>query len=225
MLYVLLAVMVISAFWLSLSNFMRNDAPRATLVPVLMMYATVVAAFITLGWKLGLLFLLLCLLPALFRPVGARVSESLRSRSGSDHPGDRSGSISRESLAAISRRMSSLDRISEKNFERDVMDSNKRAKRAAAREALLDYCMRDPAINVVLAEYSLDRADLEKMHYWLCVQGVSQWAGRHWVPAAAIAYPEPLRFLAAKFAGSEDPGFKTALQIVAYFEHGIPLAI
>ena len=89
-----------------------------------------------------------------------------------------------------------------------------------AEEVFLDYCEQQPSIQAIVREFSVSRNDLQELYNKLIMAGAGQWACGHWVPASALAYPEPLRYVLSR---KEDNFQETAFNLIMYFEQGSPL--
>jgi len=94
------------------------------------------------------------------------------------------------------------------------------ARYASAKEALLDYCESQPAIQALMKEFHISRDDLLKFYNQIIAAGAGQWACGHWVAASAIAYPETLRYFLIR-KGKDNS--ETAYNLIKYFEHGSAL--
>jgi len=96
-------------------------------------------------------------------------------------------------------------------------------KAQAALNALLDYCERQAPLQVVVKEFNVSREDLEELYQQLLFAGDGQWRGGHFVAAAALAYPDSLRYLLrrSREKGREEGRLQTtAYNLLVYFEHG-----
>lgn len=93
-------------------------------------------------------------------------------------------------------------------------------RRAAAENALLDYCEQQPAIKLLLKESKVSRHDLQELYYQLVAVGAGQWVGGHWVAASALAYPEALRYALGQRGKNMQ---KAAFNLIMYFERGSAL--
>jgi hypothetical protein len=89
-----------------------------------------------------------------------------------------------------------------------------------AEEALLDLCLADPAVRVVLVRHRAERGTLAERLGTLLRQGAGRWAGEHYLAASALAHPRALEvLLAAGPRETED----AAARIAEHFEFGAPL--
>lgn len=218
MIYLLHIALAITAFLIVLNDFLRGakkDQIDAVLSVVLL--GILLTVFLAFGWKAGLLAIVLALVyGALGRPVAARVAARLMSLGGG--PSRTYVGLPPRALQRIS---SELGReIRPEDMVKALMAPPNRLQQAE--DALLDYCLSQPAIQSVLQEFGANRDTLKRLYSTLCATGAGQWAGGHWVAASALAYPHSLRFLLSNLEGGASHMEQT-YALIMHFERGAPL--
>jgi hypothetical protein len=219
MIYVLHIGLAITAFLVVLNGFLRG-AKKHQIDAVLgiVLLGILLTAFVTFGWKAGLLAMVLAFVyGALGRPVAARVAARLMSLGGG-----RSGTylaLPPRGLEGISRELGR--EVRPEDMMTELMASPNRHQQAE--NALLDYCLGQPAIQAVLEEFGANRDTLKNLYFTLCAAGAGQWAGGHWVAASALAYPHSLRFLLSNMQGGTSH-MEQAYALIMHFERGAPLS-
>ena len=73
-----------------------------------------------------------------------------------------------------------------------------------------------------MTDFKATRETLIELYKMLRMAGAGQWAGGHYVPASALAYPHTLRYLLEHPRSGREP-FETAAHLVLHFETGSPL--
>lgn len=89
-----------------------------------------------------------------------------------------------------------------------------------AAEALLDWCLADPAVRAVLVRRGASRETLRECLESLLRMGAGRWAGEHYLAASALAYAPALELLLAAGPGARED---TLARIAAHLEYGAPL--
>ena len=89
-----------------------------------------------------------------------------------------------------------------------------------AKEALLDHCESQPAIESVMTEFQITREDLRAVYDRLELFAAGVWESGHWVPASALVNPESLRYALMR---EDENDLVTGVQLRRYFKRGLTL--
>ena len=216
MIYVLHFGLAITAFLVMLNGFLRGAKKHQVDAALsLVLVGILLTVFVAFGWKAGLLAVFLGFVyGAISRPIAARIAGRLMSLGGGQS-GTYIG-LPPRSLERISRELGREARP--EDMMRELMATPNR--RQQAEDALLDYCLAQPAIQLVVQEFGADRTTLRDLYSTLCMAGAGQWTGGHWVAASALAYPRSLRFLLQGGASH----MEQAYALIMHFERGAPLS-
>lgn len=224
MIYVLHASLALTAFLMVLNGFLRGASKaRINAFLNILLVGLLAASFVAFGWKAGMIALVLSYVYAFAsRPLAARLAARLLLGSGghSRHyiglPPLALERISRELGPDQNADPSNLDAIMHSMLSR----SNQQSESALV--ALLDYCDSNPDVQKVMTEFNATRETLIELYSNLLKAGAGQWAGGHYVPASALAYPHTLRYL-LEHPESGLPLLDKAACLVMHFETGSPL--
>lgn len=208
--------LAVTMFLAMLNSFLRGARKRqADTVLKLILFGIVLTIFAAFGWKHGLSAIVVALAcRALGLPVAARLAVRLLGGSSALYvglPPRRLRRISKE----LGRRMTPAD------FMKDVLEGRDRYQDAV--DALLDYCMRRPAIQAVMREFGANRDTLKNLYRTLLLHGAGQWAGGNWVAGSALAYPHTLRYMLSNLHGPATL-LEQAFRLLMHFERGAPLS-
>lgn len=121
--------------------------------------------------------------------------------------------VHRESLLA--QVSAALADVSPESFLAELM-SDGPSKRDQALERLFAFCLSDRELSEVMASHYATRDDLQETYELLINAGAGQWAGRHYVPVAALGHPSSLDFVLSD-RGRRD-WRTTAILLIEYFE-------
>lgn len=218
MIYLLHIGIAITAFLVVLNGFLRGaNKHQIDAVLSLVLLGILLGVFVAIGWKAGLLAVVLAFVYGAFsRPVAAMVAARLMSPGGG--PSDKYIGLPPRSLERISRELGR--EVRPEDMMRELVATPNR--REQAENALLDYCLSQPALQSLLAEFGANRATLKDLYFTLCDTGAGQWAGGHWVAASALAYPHSLRFLLSNLHSGASH-MEQASALIMHFERGAPL--
>ena len=218
MIYLLHFGLAIATFLVVLNGFLRGAKKhQIDAVLSLVLIGLLLMVFVAFGWKAGLLAVLLAFVYAgISRPIAAGVAARLMSLGG--RPSGKYIGLPPRSLERISRELGR--EVKPAAMLRELVATPNR--RQQAEEALLNYCLAQPAIQSVLGECGADGNSLKELYSGLCASGAGQWAGGHWVAASALAYPHTLRFLLTNLQGGPSH-MEQAYALIMHFERGAPL--
>ena len=100
-----------------------------------------------------------------------------------------------------------------------------------AEEQLYNLVVSEPDLNIILRKYNASEDTLRKIYHQLIMAGAGQWAGEHWVAAAAIANQETLGYVLERFktkeltsSGRDKEIDAVAFNLILYFGEGKPLS-
>src|SRR5712671_1218511 len=212
--YAVYVALVLVAFLMVFNGFLRG-AKKSQIDAGLgiLLVGLVTGAFFFGGWKLGLLALVVFFLAGIVtRPIAAySASKLLTMLAGGRgvYPG-----LPPRRLQTISQELAKPS--SPKNLIEEIVTGN--GRKAAAENALFDYCEQEQTIQPLLKEFQISRDDLKSLYSMLIVVGAGQWACGHWVAASALAYPESLQYVLDR---KEKNAQETAFKLIMYFERGL----
>lgn len=208
-------------FLLSLSEFLKGvRKAQIDIVLGLTWVGLLIVAFVAFGWRASIVALLLSLVyGVVFRPVSVRLAAKLLSIGGACPAGFMGVGLPPAPLAAISRELGR--KFNPDQAMQELLSG--RGRREKAEEALLDYCEADRNIRDVMAQFNVSRDALSEVYSRLLVAGAGQWAGGHYVPASAIAYPHTLRYVLSRLASRREALLETTSRLIMHFERGAPL--
>ena len=97
------------------------------------------------------------------------------------------------------------------------------AKNAVIDE-LIEVCVADDYVAMVMKEFKADKKDLHKLYDLLSLNGAGQYAGGHFVSAASLAYGQTLNYLMLLYKNPDGAGHNEWLaasyRLINYFEKG-----
>ncbi|MCP4681857.1 MAG: hypothetical protein GY864_05970 [Desulfobacterales bacterium] len=207
MIYIIYISLAVVASLVALNSFLRGE--RKTQIDAVLRFlliGTLIAAFAILGFKHGLLAIVIAsLLTFVVRPVTARLaSKLLSSRTEGKYVG-----LPPRTLRKISRK---LGKPIDPNKIDEACDRYDNAE-----SELFAYCESHPPVKMVMDEFQISRDGLKEIYFGLSAAGASQWCCGHWVVASALAYPESLRYILSRRRSDID---ETCFNLIMYFEHG-----
>ncbi len=214
--YAVYVALILVAFCVVFNGFLRG-AKKAQIDAGLsvLLVGLVTSAFFLGGWKLGLLSLAIFFLAGIVtRPIAARSASKLLAMLAGGrgvYPG-----LPPRRLQTISQELAKPS-TPQKLMEEIVTGGG---RKAAAEDALFDYCEQEPTIQPLLKEFQISRDGLQRLYSQLIVAGAGQWASGHWVAASALAYPESLQYVLSRRGKDMQ---ETAFKLITYFERGLPL--
>jgi hypothetical protein len=219
MIYFLHFGLAITAFLVVLNGFLRGAKKhQIDAVLSLILVGILLTVFIAFGWRAGFVAVVLAFVyGAVTRPIAARIAARLMALGGG--PSGTYLGLPPRALERISRELGRDVRA--EDMMRELMATPNR--RQQAEDALLDYCLAQPAIQSVMQQFGADRSTLRDLYSTLCLAGAGQWAGGHWVAASALAYPDSLRFLLTNLKGGASH-MEEAYALIMHFERGAPLS-
>jgi hypothetical protein len=170
MIYIIYIALVLVVFLVVLNGFLRGTKKgQIDAVLSLLLVGLVITAFIVAGWKLGFLAIAIALLSAIVtRPIAARLASRLFAVStggGGGYTG-----LPPRSLQNISQLLGQP--TDPNNLMEDILSGG--GRKAAAENALLDYCEQQPAIKLLLKESKVSRHDLQELYHQLVAVGAGQ---------------------------------------------------
>jgi len=217
--YVMHALLVVTAFLVVLNGFLRG-AKKAQIDAVLsvVLLGLLVGCFAFFGWKAGVAAIVLAFVYAIVvRPLAARAAARLLRTTG-DPRGVYIG-LPPPALARISKDLAPSDSVDK--MAEELLSGRNRSEKA--REALLDYCEANEQIASVMRELGATRETLSALYGRLELAGAGQWAGGHYVSASSIGYPHTLRYLLRTPLETRDQLLEAAYRMVMHFERGAPV--
>jgi len=225
MIYFLHGLLALTAFLIVLNGFLRGMYKGKIDVFLSVILVGIVAEFfVAYNWTDGVIAIVLSFAYAtLFRPVAARLSARLLSGS-NDHSNQYIG-LPPQEIINISRDLGPDPNFDPSNFDHvmNLMQSGSSQQTETALVALHDYCNRNPDVHKVMAEFNVTRESLIEIYNELVKAGAGQWAGGHYVPVSALAYPNTLRYLLEHPENGKDSMLHKAASLVMYFEAGSSL--
>lgn len=216
MIYVMHALLAVTAFLVVLNGFLRG-AKKAQIDVFLsvILLGLLVACFILFGWKAGVATVVLAFVYAIIaRPLAARVAAQLLGSTGG-RKGEYIG-LPPVALARISKALGPSE-------NRTPIEEVLSGRDKDAEEALLAYCEANEQVKEVMHEFGANRETLLALYRRLQLAGAGQWAVGHYVPASAIAYPHTLRYLLRTPLETKDQLTRAAAAMVMHFERGDPV--
>lgn len=213
MIYVIYIIIIFFPFLLIYNDFLRGSKKiqiDAFLGMVIM--GLIISSFFVAGWKYGLVAVGLVFVSAIVtRPIAARLASKtfafMMNRKFSNYPG-----LPPKSLERISMELGNMQLY---NYNLYIYNH--------AKEALINYCIKNTEVLKVMNEHQISREDLLEIYDKLIAVGAGQWRCGHWIPASVLAYPETLRYiLVATKSGQRRE--KTAYNLMMYFDMGEPLS-
>lgn len=226
MIYFLHFGLAIAAFLVMLNGFLRGAKKHQIDAALsLVLLGILLTVFLSGGWKAGFIAVALAFVyGALSRPFAGRIAFRLMSLG--DGPSGTYLGLPPRSLERIERELGREVRPGDMMRELMATPNRRMAtpnRRQEAEEALLDYCLAQPAIQSLVQEFGANRATLKDLYSTLRVAGAGQWRGGHWVAASALAYPHSLRFLLTNQEGGVSH-MRQAFALIMHFERGAPLS-
>lgn len=213
MIYVMHALLAVTAFLVVLNGFLRG-AKKAQIDVFLsvILLGLLVACFVFFGWKAGVAAIALAFVYAIIaRPLAARAASRLLGSTGG--PKGAYIGLPPPALARISKALGPSE--SKTPIEEVLSGRDKDAE-----EALLAYCEANKQIKEVMREFGAKRETLLALYRRLELAGAGQWVVGHYVPASAIAYPHTLRYLLRTPLETKDQLARAAAAMVMHFERG-----
>jgi hypothetical protein len=179
---------------------------------------------VAFSWKAAVIALVLTFFYAIAsRPLAARLAARLLS--GSGDPSRHYIGLPPLVLGRISRELSpnpNFDPSSHEDMMHEMFSAGSQ-KSERALVALLDYCDSKPDVRKVMTEFKATRETLIELYQNLRKAGAGQWAGGHYVPASALAYPHTLRYLLEHRGCGRERLLDIAAYLVLHFEGGSSL--
>ncbi len=228
MIYVFHATLAAALFLFTLNGFLKGSRKaRIHTILGLAVCGLWSIGFVTFGWRAGSLAIVLTpIYVRIARPRAAAVAVWIFSRMyrDDDSPPAMFRGLPDPVLLRISRRLGRPRDPRTSTF--DVVTGNV-PDGSSGLEDLLAYCATKPEVREAMLSLEIDPADLLDLYSSLMFAGAGQWAVGHWVAASALAYPDPLRFVARRLrrndATDRYAAQKVALALLDYFERGAPL--
>jgi len=219
MIYVMHALLAVTAFLVVLNGFLRG-AKKAQIDVFLsaVLLVVLVACFVFFGWKAGLAGIALAFVYAICaRPLAARAAARLLG--GGEGSTGRYIGLPPATLARISKDLEPPHNA-EMMIE-ELLSGSDRSKKAE--DALLAYCESNEQLTKVMREFGATRETLQALYRRLQLAGAGQWAGGHYVSASAIAYPHTLSYLLRTPLETRDQLTAAAFTMLMHFERGAPV--
>ncbi|MCL5802101.1 MAG: hypothetical protein M1283_06280 [Gammaproteobacteria bacterium] len=225
MIYVLHASLALTAFLVVLNGFLHGTYKAHIGVFLsIFLVGLLVASFVAFGWKAGILALVLSFIYGIAsRSLAARLAARLLSGPGS--PSRHYVGLPTLALERISYNLGPNPKFDPYDLENIMHQMRSRSSQQSERAlvALLDYCDSNPDVQKVMTEFKATHETLIELYNNLLMAGAGQWAGGHYVPASALAYPHTLRYLLEHLGCGRDTLWQRAAHLVIHFETGSPL--
>jgi hypothetical protein len=211
MVYTIYAILIITVFLMNLNGFLRG-AKKLQLNVVLraIIIGTLIVSFLTTSWKYGIIAIGITLVAIrITRPIAAHAASRLLSVP--KGKSDKYIGLPPKALEKISKRLDIVLPSNPNHFDEVFRLTD------SAEDELFDYCESQPAVKAVMENFQASREHLKEIYSQLIEAGAGQWSCGHWVPASALAYPEPLEYVLSR---RESDIEETSFNLIMYFEHG-----